>query len=221
MAMYYPQNTVVAMGPTGIAPRSQYNGLGKNTERHLGTLPESWQSEELLMECKAGTVVIIHYDVFHKGTPNKSIINRYMFKFQFTRMEEPTRPTWNTSYTADSLTTPFDAINSPWAPIWSHVWTWLCGGPKLVDQKISKSIKQDDAEMNKLLDILDSYSKPDEDPYRLNAAYRLAQYGKAAIEGLITALHDRNDYTARNAYLFNYPPYIYHQDIMHSLQWVL
>ena len=49
------------------------------------------------MECKAGTVVIIHYDIWHKATLNKSNINRYMFKFQFVRLTDPLLPSWNHS----------------------------------------------------------------------------------------------------------------------------
>lgn len=30
------------------------------------------------MECEAGTVVLIHYDIWHRGTPNVGGCNRYV-----------------------------------------------------------------------------------------------------------------------------------------------
>jgi hypothetical protein len=110
-----------------------------------------WGSAGLPMECKAGTVVIIAYDIWHKGrsarhlilsnlrshsssvivaTPNISEDKlRYMFKFQFVRMEEPQRPSWNCKSTKwdPPLSGPDDVQYPLLSPAWKSMWHWLCG----------------------------------------------------------------------------------------------
>jgi HEAT repeat protein len=185
MAMYYPQDTTRDMGPTGVASNTAYVGRCLTGDRKQNKLPSTWRSKELMMECKAGTVVIIHYDIWHKGSANLTEKNRYMFKFQFLRMEDPVAPTWETTaYSSNSLTTPFDKINDPYTPLWSFIWTWLCGGQSLVTEKLKKKPNQEKKKMDsknstieKLLTILDNTSD-DEDPARLNAVYSIAtEYG--------------------------------------------
>lgn len=85
MAMYYPQDTTLEMGPTCIVPTSQYSAMMAHNDRKRKVLPAAWDVNEQPMVCDAGTVVLIHYDIWHKGMGNNSNINRYMFKFQFIR----------------------------------------------------------------------------------------------------------------------------------------
>ena len=83
MAMYYPQDTPDEMGPTSVTPQSQY------------ITSRDQKGEHLFSSGPAGTVVLIHYDILHKKEANNTDITRHMVKFLFTRMSEPTEPTWD------------------------------------------------------------------------------------------------------------------------------
>jgi hypothetical protein len=74
---------------------------------------------DIYVVCSAGTVVLIHYDIVHRGTANTSnSSHRFMFKFQFNRLEEPTRPTWN----HDPINTIYDATDAGLLqPIVKHI----------------------------------------------------------------------------------------------------
>ena len=79
IAFYYPQDVTDDMGPTGIAPGTQYF-----LER-----PDARAYPETTARGPAGTVTIVHFDIWHRGTPNRSATPRYMVKFEFGRMDEP------------------------------------------------------------------------------------------------------------------------------------
>ena len=71
LVMYYPGGCGDDMGPTAIQPGSQY-------------LVDKDEAEwpELRLTCGAGTVVITHYDLYHRATENTSTDRpRYMIKF--------------------------------------------------------------------------------------------------------------------------------------------
>ncbi len=85
MAFYSLQEVPPAMGPTSVLPASQYYTSRSQPERQ----------EESLLCGAAGTVTIVHYDLWHRATTNRSDRNRYMMKFFFCRMSEPTDPSWN------------------------------------------------------------------------------------------------------------------------------
>ena len=55
MAFYYPQDTGEDMGPTAIVPRSQY------------LLEQQREEDEIHLTGAAGTVVIVHYDIWHRA----------------------------------------------------------------------------------------------------------------------------------------------------------
>ena len=46
--------------------------------------------EGLPLTCATGTVVITHYEIWHRATANRSTRTRYMLKFLFTRTQENT-----------------------------------------------------------------------------------------------------------------------------------
>ena len=84
MVMYYPQDTTEEMGPTGILPRSHYYG---NRNRKvppwgdlLGGVP---------MSGVAGTVNIVHYDLFHRGTANRSEKNPALLRIDTVNTRPP------------------------------------------------------------------------------------------------------------------------------------
>eukprot|EP00930_Biecheleria_cincta_P084710 TRINITY_DN74159_c0_g1_i1.p1 TRINITY_DN74159_c0_g1~~TRINITY_DN74159_c0_g1_i1.p1 ORF type:complete len:647 (+),score=96.37 TRINITY_DN74159_c0_g1_i1:68-2008(+) len=102
MALYFPQDTPVELGPTGILPFSQYYnkdegsrglfGVTRFSDCDLteGAVIQAWQVREHPLVCRAGTVALIHYDLWHRGAANNTDDGiRFMFKFQFTRMISP------------------------------------------------------------------------------------------------------------------------------------
>mmetsp|Transcript_2441 Transcript_2441/g.4824 ORF Transcript_2441/g.4824 Transcript_2441/m.4824 type:complete len:685 (+) Transcript_2441:73-2127(+) len=114
MALYFPQDTPIVLGPTGILPYSQYynkdEGCRHSATRLFGVsrfsdadvaegMPaDVWQLRELPLACRAGTVVLIHYDIWHRGAANRSENGlRFMFKFQFSRTVSPVMAprSWN------------------------------------------------------------------------------------------------------------------------------
>jgi HEAT repeat protein len=166
MAMYYPQDVPLEMGPTAIRPRSQYDAADWVYDTNK-TPPEDIdiktdQQHDVRMVCKAGTVVIIHYDIVHKGTANRTKDSyRFMFKFQFNRLEEPTKPTWN----HDLTNAVYDAADAGLLqPIVKHIWNWLMGGTMMIQQSF---IEQDIINWRTQL-----HNKDRE--IRLSAAYNLA-----------------------------------------------
>ena len=65
------------MGPTALVPGTQYYMDGPGDE-----------VAGLALTCAAGTVVITHYELWHRATANRSTRTRYMLKFLFARTEE-------------------------------------------------------------------------------------------------------------------------------------
>ena len=96
MAMYYPQDVTAELGPTGVVPGSHwYNDdhqIEPGTEpfgRGSGA-PGHWchETEEWHTVVPSGTVVIVHYELWHRGTKVLSELStRYMFKFLVVRMQ--------------------------------------------------------------------------------------------------------------------------------------
>jgi hypothetical protein len=124
MAMYYPQDTTLKMGPTAIKPRSQYDVMDPKIHSRDKTLENTNAKKDdehdVYLVCTACTVVLIHYDIVHRGTANRSSnSHRFMFKFQFNRLEEPTKPTWN----HDKTNAIYDAADAGLLqPVVKHVW---------------------------------------------------------------------------------------------------
>ena len=113
MAFYYPQDVTAQMGPTSVLPASQYYTSRTQAER----------KDEALLCGEAGTVTIVHYDLWHRATTNVSDRNRFMVKFLFCRMAEPTAPSWNCS----DPTWRDPAADAATPRLWKSVWNWHTG----------------------------------------------------------------------------------------------
>ncbi len=166
MAFYYPQDTTVDMGPTAILPASQYYDTGERA--HL--------RPELPLCGEAGTVAIVHYDLWHGATPNASDQERYMLKFLFTRLEEPHSPSWNNE--AAHWQSPSGAVDEL-DRVYSELWDWNRGSGN------DGSESTDDRE--KVEELVASLADEDE-AVRLDAAYTLGSCGASAVPPLIEAL---------------------------------
>ncbi|MDA0337314.1 MAG: phytanoyl-CoA dioxygenase family protein, partial [bacterium] len=72
LAFYYPQDTTAAMGPTGVMP-------GQHWYRTISDADPAQATErEQALVGAAGTVSIVHFDAWHRATPNSSERKRYM-----------------------------------------------------------------------------------------------------------------------------------------------
>ncbi|MDE0016133.1 MAG: HEAT repeat domain-containing protein [Candidatus Poribacteria bacterium] len=171
MAFYYPQDVTEDMGPTAVLPGSQYYETGESAH----------EQPEMALCGEAGTVTIVHYDLWHRATPNQSDKKRYMLKFLFIRLDEPQAPLWQ-SQTADWRTLG-DGKASEHPELWESVWDWHYGKQNGTANGVS------DAEVDTLIETLDS----DNEKERLNAAYRLGQVGADAVPALKQMLHSESD----------------------------
>ena len=176
MAFYYPQDVTEDMGPTAVLPGSQYYETGDSAH----------QQPDLSLCGEAGTVTIVHYDLWHRATPNQSDKKRYMVKFLFSRLDEPQTPSWN------SDTTDWHNGEKPEHPeLWESLWDWYYG--KQNGNLANGSRLQTPPTVDTLIAALDS----DNEKERLNAAYRLGRVGADAVPTLKQALHGPSD-TIRN-----------------------
>ena len=171
MAFYYPQDTPVEIGPTGVIPRSQY----------LNTREPFEDADVMPVAGEAGTVCIVHYDLLHGATPNTSEGKRHMVKFLFTRMSEPDTPSWNHGGAR------WDASDDAQKRTWEHLWHWH-GGTNGAKPEPTRSV----AELATLL-------AGDSEPEGVDAAYQLGHAGEEAVPVLIEALRGDSVAARRNA----------------------
>ncbi len=187
MAFYYPQDTPVELGPTGIIPGSQYHNR-KPSDDLPGEVP---------LIGSAGTVVLVHYDLWHRAMPNMSQDRRYMVKFLFTRLEEPDGPSWDTAGDA------WPQENDLRQPLWQSMWDWHRGNTSplanggnikaLLDpleaNALQATYRLDERAIPALIDLL----ADETDTVRMNAGYALTAIGKAALPALIEACSDTRE----------------------------
>jgi len=169
MAFYYPQNVTEEMGPTAILPGYQYRNTVSSTD------PTKSSETEIKLCGRGGAVFLVNFDTWHRGSANLSAHNRYMLKFQFRRMEEPTRPSWkceNTEWKSNS--------NNLQNKLSEDVWNWLCGNisPSSTLTSIDQSL------INQLISLLSD----SEEEVRLKAGYQLGQMGLPVVDRLIEVL---------------------------------
>ena len=161
MAFYYPQDVPLEMGPTAILPASQYYESGAQAR----------QREELALCGAAGTVTIVHYDLWHRAMANTGDRHRYMVKFLFTRMSEPRAATWDHRAAAFDL-----AGDDPPASLRRRMWDWM------------RAAEWRTAPAGGALDQWGQVLGEGTEAERLRAAYALASRGAEAVPRLVAAL---------------------------------
>jgi ectoine hydroxylase-related dioxygenase (phytanoyl-CoA dioxygenase family) len=184
MAMYYPQDVTLDNGPTGVIPGSQYFESRVEKLPHAAGSAEDPEGIGLPAVGEAGTVIIIHFDIWHRAFPNHTGSNRYMFKFQFTRMDEPDRAYWNKRRAEMGLK---GLADHPRSGIWRQVWRWLAGAAGAPERGAY------DAK------ALAAGLRNDSEETRLHAAYALAEAGEAGLPVLLETLYDEKDEVKRDA----------------------
>lgn len=179
LAFYYPQDTTLDMGPTGVLPGQQWYRTISTPDPKQAT-----EREEGLIG-QAGTVSIVHFDAWHRATANTSQNKRYMLKFQFARTTQP-----QTNGGAG------DVDWSHAAAVSDDVHRWLSGegGRSLNSESIGDAVdalRHDDPQVRAqaadriacsdlagdAADQLAAALHDDVEAVRLNAAYGLAQAG--------------------------------------------
>jgi HEAT repeat protein len=215
MAFYYPQDTPVEIGPSAILSGTQYYS-NRITDNNDG---------EVALSGEAGTVSIIHFDLWHRAMANQTDKTRYMMKFQFIRLDEPQQPEWNVE-DGKWKTEGLDMNGNPAAKrhetTWQHVWNWMAGSSnghagQQPNGNLSKhiealsdedpSVRSDAADELGLLGessadaipMLSETLRDNYEPARLNAAYTLGAIGEPAVPALIEKLSDESGPTRRAA----------------------
>ncbi|MCZ6680234.1 MAG: HEAT repeat domain-containing protein [Candidatus Poribacteria bacterium] len=204
MVFYYPQDVTEDIGPTAILPATQY----------YNTRTGAHSQSELPLCGKAGTVTIVHYDLWHRAMANRSDSKRFMMKFLFCRMEEPQAPSWNADAPGGLS---FDNGSSALQHqvMWRHLWDWMSGkqgnGVKAANPSSNSDVPKwikamragDEAARCDAADALGVMGESAQDTVpaliealqdeseavRLNAAYALGAIGEPAVPALISALH--------------------------------
>ncbi|WP_160719573.1 HEAT repeat domain-containing protein [Bacillus sp. USDA818B3_A] len=183
MIMYFPQDTPAELGPTGILPGTQ------NYESRVFEGDEL--DQEILASGQAGTFALIHYDIWHRSTPNRLGKPRFMLKFEFMRTVAPTSPSWNNVDSSWKLPESTNTLLAQHDVMWEETWNWLSG--KLGSISETRAFDSNVLE-EKLLDLEHPY-----EPTALNAAYDLASYGSQGVSALLSALHHENSNVSRLA----------------------
>ena len=188
MAFYYPQDTSEEMGPTAIVPRSQY------------LLEQQREEDEIHLTGAAGTVVIVHYDIWHRAAGTVSAAhNRYMVKFLFTRMGDPREPSWRHEPGAEAPFWQCDGVDhgadggrgTELPELWGHQWRWHLG-------QSGSGAGSPASAHGSLASLFEKLA--DEDEYAaLEAAYRLGRGGADAARPLAEALRSSHERVRCNA----------------------
>ncbi|WP_308634575.1 HEAT repeat domain-containing protein [Paenibacillus silvisoli] len=169
MIMYFPQDTPIELGPTGVMPGTQYQD-GRN-------FVSDETQEEATANGEAGTFALIHYDIWHRSTPNLLGQPRFMLKFEFMRTEAPQAPTWNNQAASWAEAAGAEGQNDA---LCEEMWNWLSGRTA----SLAGTKSGDEAEVAALSAKLTG----SDEPAALNAAYELAARGEAGVQALLNAL---------------------------------
>ncbi len=171
MGFYYPQDVTENMGPTAVLPGSHYYETGESAH----------EQPEVSLCGEAGTVTIVHYDLWHRATPNQSDHKRYMLKFLFSRLDEPRHPDWDSN--SESWKSIVYDEKSEHPELWEAQWDWNYGKQNGSANGVSSG------EVDNLIETL----QHEDEKERINAVYRLGKTGELAVQRLGVALYGTSD----------------------------
>ena len=178
LVFYYPQDTPLELGPTGVVPMSHYYSTREGSE----------VSPEYPVIGKAGTVAFANYDLWHRAMPNSSEKKRYMMKFLYVRMSEPEEPTWANKEIDWANGTPVGPAEHQ--EMFRHLWNWH----RAVENNDTNGTSNGES-LSGLISALNSTSEST----ALQAAYELPKFGEKAVSALVRCLQDELEMTRRNA----------------------
>lgn len=183
MVMYFPQDTPVELGPTGVMP---------GTQNYETRVFESDEAEgEAVASGKAGTFALIHYDIWHRSTPNILGKPRFMLKFEFMRTQAPTAPSWDCVDREWRQPASFSTKIAEHDSMWKDTWNWLSGQVGSLAAADAADAAQVQAAAAQLEDAFE--------PNAINAAYGLAAMGEAGVQALLQGLRHENVKVSKTA----------------------
>ncbi|KAG2372943.1 hypothetical protein C9374_012973 [Naegleria lovaniensis] len=163
MLMYYPQKTTIPMGPTALRKGTQYTCI--DPKRYSGNLANEfyqkpWRKDsDVFMECEAGSLLLIHYDLIHRGSANEAR-DRQMFKFQFSRVVDPQRDI--SLLNSGRVIPSFENVKiegrenmeqEPQYPVAKSIWNWMHNIPFKAEESkvtIAETELEDVHELNRI-----------------------------------------------------------------------
>ncbi len=181
MVLYFPQDTPVERGPTRVIPGTHLQPYLRNSDFPFALVAD---------RIKAGTCLLIAFDIAHAALSNRTDSSRYMLKFIFLRTRnpfgnpfgkpvgKPVEPSW-------------DGGEDEWEPpkarlgrydhskAWSYIWDWMRAAPRFATTNPAAS-----NDMQKWIGRLHDTDQE----VRLQAIYQLAGIGADAIEPLRESL---------------------------------
>ena len=178
LVFYYPQDTPIELGPTGVVPMSHYYSTREGSE----------VSPEQPIIGEAGMVAFANYDLWHRAMPNSSEKRRYMMKFLYVRMSEPEEPTWENKETDWANGTPVGPTEHQ--EMFRHLWNWH----RAVEDNDTNGTSNGES-LSGLISALNSTSEST----GLQAAYELPKFREKAVPALVRCLQDESEMTRRNA----------------------
>jgi len=182
MIMYFPQDTPAELGPTGVMPGTQ------NYESR--SFADENPADEALASGGAGTFALIHYDIWHRSTPNVLGKPRYMLKFEFMRTKAPAGPSWDSRDAEWRTPAGLAPSVEPQEAMWEETWNWMRGG--LCSLADTAPFEPDGSRLAEAL-------KSAHEPERLRAAYELARRGEQGAQVLLHALREGAEPVSRAA----------------------
>ena len=117
IGFYFPHDTPKEMGPTRMQAGSQYWPRPPANPTNV-VVPDF---------VPAGTFMLVHFDMVHAGFTNLTDVSRYMIKFVFSRMSNPTTPTWDNKRLERVKVSENESAQL--GVVWDAVWGWLRGAP--------------------------------------------------------------------------------------------
>lgn len=117
----YTDATQLDMGPTSILPQYHHVDAVSSVDAKQAT------EKEAPLVVPAGTVALIDFDCWHRGSANTSDQVRYMCKFHFCRARAPTStPSWDhkdTAWKIDPATVHPENMRNQ--NLWESTWRWM------------------------------------------------------------------------------------------------
>ena len=169
MIFYFPQDTPVERGPTRLIPGTHLQPYLRKSD-----YPFAFVSDHI----KAGTCLLIAFDIAHAALSNRTDSSRYMLKFIFVRTRNPVGPSWDGGELEwrgpKARLGRFDHSKT-----WSYIWNWMRGAPRFASN--SRAGSNDVQELIGVLNGTDQAA-------RHEAIYELAATGADAIAPLRESL---------------------------------
>lgn len=133
---FLPHGVDLEMGPTVFLPGSHFRRAPMDQLSNYGNV-----RGQIYFTGAAGTVALLHPDLWHARSLNRSPRHRHMIKFMLTRPESPLQPSWNHDPVSSErlfltkcreFVGPVKGFCSDYLSEWEwrrRLWNWMRGAP--------------------------------------------------------------------------------------------